>query len=86
VVGALFGVAACDAGVGEEVEIVTTGIFDLPKDGTALAAGGPAYYDSSEGKITNAAAAGNYLVGVSLTVAGVGATIARVRLDGVATI
>jgi predicted RecA/RadA family phage recombinase len=83
-VGALFGVCATDAAEGADVEIATEGVFDLPHAG-GIAAGAAAYWDVSEAE-TTATGAGNLLIGVATETAGGAATIARIRLNGVAVL
>jgi predicted RecA/RadA family phage recombinase len=85
VVGALFGVATKTAAAGEPVSIATTGVFDLPKLASAvIAAGDPVAWDDTAKEVT-VPGAGRYPIGIAIEAAGNGATIVRVRLDGVAT-
>jgi predicted RecA/RadA family phage recombinase len=85
VIGALFGVASKTAAAGETVTVATEGVFDLPKLASAvIAAGDPVAWDNSA-KQVNAPATGRYPIGTAIEAAGNGATIVRVRLDGVAT-
>jgi predicted RecA/RadA family phage recombinase len=82
-VGALFGVATCDAANGASVEIVPEGVFDITALTTDVGTqGAKMYWDNVNRRLTTTAA-GNTLVG-ALTVAKGGAdTTARVYLDGV---
>lgn len=83
-IGALFGVAAADAAAGAEVELVTRGVFDLPKaSGVSFTAGAKVYWDATAKAVT-VTAEGNSLVGVALLSALSAATTARVRLNGAA--
>ena len=83
--GALFGIASFSADEGAEVEIVTTGVFDLPKaPAVVLAAGARAAWDTAAAQVVPPAT-GMVPIGVALAAAGNGATSVRVRLDGVAT-
>jgi predicted RecA/RadA family phage recombinase len=85
VVGALFGVASKTAAAGETVTIATIGVFDLPKLASAvIAAGDPVAWDDAA-KQVNVPGTGRYPIGTAIEAAGNGATIVRVRLDGVAT-
>jgi predicted RecA/RadA family phage recombinase len=85
VIGALFGVASKTAAAGEKVTIATTGVFDLPKLASAvIAAGDPVAWDDAA-KQVNIPGTGRYPIGTAIEAAGNGATIVRVRLDGVAT-
>ncbi len=83
-VGAIFGIAAHDAGSGEPVETVTTGVFDLSKIGSeAWSVGDRVYWDGTNKRATKIAT-DNALIGVALTAVGSGAdeTTGRVRLNG----
>ena len=77
---ALFGVAAFSAGAGHPVELVTEGVYDLPKSAVAFAAGDKAFWDSTNAVIS-ATASGNAWVGVVVTPAIASASTARVRLN-----
>jgi len=80
-VGALFGVALDDAGDGEDVVIVTEGVFDIAALGTDTGAQGTkVYWDDTNHQVTTTAT-NNTFIGV-LTAAKVnGDTTARVRLS-----
>lgn len=85
-VGSLFGIAATDAIEGAEVEINTTGVYDVAKvDAQAWTVGAPIYFDSVA-KLATTTVAGNTLIGVALAVATNPSATGRVRLsaDGVA--
>jgi predicted RecA/RadA family phage recombinase len=85
VVGVLFGVASKTAAAGETVTIAIIGVFDLPKLASAvIAAGDPVAWDDTA-KQVNVPGTGRYPIGTAIEAAGNGATIVRVRLDGVAT-
>lgn len=82
-VGSLFGVAACDAEEGVEVEIATVGVFDLVKAAaTVIAQGDAVYWNAVDKEVTNDEV-GNALIGAAVAAAGNGPTIVRVRLNGV---
>ena len=79
----LIGVAASDADIGEEVELKTTGVFDLDKTSAqAWAAGEPIYMIAASGLCTNVPGTGNYLVGVATAAAANPSGTGRVRLNG----
>jgi len=78
-VGSIFGVCAFDASSGADVELLTTGVFDLPSAGV-IAAYAPVYWDGAAKKIT-ATATAHALVGSALLAVGSGGTVARVRLN-----
>ena len=83
--GALFGIASFSADEEAEVEIVTTGVFDLPKAPAAVfTAGALAAWDTSAGQVVPPAT-GMVPIGVALAAASNGTTSVRIRLDGVAT-
>ena len=82
----LFGVAQSAAELGGDLELVTRGVFDLPKTTSADAAedwavGDPVYFVAGTGRLSKVAA-GNTLVGVALAAAGKDATTGRVFLHG----
>jgi predicted RecA/RadA family phage recombinase len=81
-VGSLFGVAACDAVNGANVEIKTEGVFDI----TALASdtgtvGTKMYWDATAKRLTTTATS-NALVGCLTAAKANGDATARVYLDG----
>lgn len=79
----LIGVAAADAAIGDEVEIKTTGVFDLPKTSAqAWAVGNPIYAIAASALLTNVPGTGNYLVGVAAAAAENPSGTGRVRLNG----
>jgi len=83
-VGTMFGVAARDAASGEQVELNTGGVYDLPKAASqAWTVGAKVYWDNTA-KVATTTTSGNTLIGVA-TVAvdgAAGSTIGRVRLNG----
>jgi predicted RecA/RadA family phage recombinase len=85
VVGALFGVVSKTAAAGETVAIATTGVFDLPKLTSAVIAAGDKVSWDDTAKQVNVPGTGRYPIGTAIEAAVNGATIVRVRLDGVAT-
>jgi len=71
-VGAIFGVAAFTAAEAADVEVVTEGVFTLPKaTGAAWAAGDILYWDATAKKLTTTAS-GNKRVGVATKAAASG--------------
>jgi predicted RecA/RadA family phage recombinase len=82
-VGALFGVASCDAANATPVEIERTGVFDItavPADTGAQ--GAKIYWDNTARRLTTTAT-NNTLVGALTAAKGGSDTTARVLLDGV---
>lgn len=87
-VGSLFGVAVSDALISTEVEIKTTGVFDLAKAASqAWTVGARIYWDDTAKNCTTTAST-NKLIGVAMAAVGSGAgeTIGRVRLSGAFTL
>jgi predicted RecA/RadA family phage recombinase len=85
IVGGLFGIAATTAPEGSNVEIATTGVYDLPKaPATVFALGDRVAWDDTA-KVIAPPATGLYPVGLAITAAGNGAVTVRVRLDGTTT-
>ena len=82
VAGAIRGVAAAAAASGEEVELVTEGVFTLPKVAAdVIAVGDLVYWDAAAGKVTKTAGTGSKpLVGVAVRAAGNGAASVDVKL------
>ena len=83
-VGAIFGIASGDALTGSEVEVVTTGVFDVTKTASqAWAVGDKVYWDNTNRVATKTATA-NTLIGVAVLAVGGTAseTTGRVRLNG----
>ena len=81
--GTLFGVAQTTVANGEEVEISTTGEFDLNKTSAqAWTAGDAIFWDPTPGEATTATTAGNVFIGVATLDAANPSTIGRVRLNG----
>lgn len=81
-IGSLFGVASGDAASGAEVLLNTTGVYDLPKQtGQAWTAGQLLYWSGTN--VTNVVAS-NKLIGCALRAELSGATVGRIRLNGIA--
>lgn len=81
IVGGFIGVAACDAGNGEDVETQLVGVFELPKAAIAISQGDTLYWSSSNGN-ANKTASGNTLLGTAVADAASGAATVRARLVG----
>lgn len=80
--GSFFGVACTDAAAGETVQILLTGVFDLPKKaGDVVTLGAALYWDGTAVTITSS---GNVLIGAATAAAGGSAATVRIRLNGVA--
>jgi predicted RecA/RadA family phage recombinase len=83
-VGSLFGIAAVDAEVGDNLVLVTSGVFEMPKPATdVLAVGDPVYWDDAATLATADDDTGNNpKIGVAVTAAGNPSSSVRVRLNG----
>lgn len=80
-VGALFGIALDDAGNGEDVVIVTEGVFDITALSTDTGtAGTKIYWDDTNHRVT-VTATSNTFIGVLTAAKANGDTTARVRLS-----
>ncbi len=83
-IGKVFGIAAGDADNGADVDLVTTGVFELPKVSTdEFAVGAAAYWDDATKLVTADDAMGaNSRIGVAVTAAANPSASVQVRLDG----
>jgi predicted RecA/RadA family phage recombinase len=81
-IGSMIGIAAGDAAIGDDLDLVTTGVFELPKVSTdALAVGDTVYFKSADDAVTSTAS-GNTKMGVAVTAAGNPSGTVNVRLNG----
>ncbi len=81
-IGAIFGVAAETALSGEDVDVVTRGIFNMPKvSAVAIAIGDKVYWDDTAKLVTKTATA-NTLIGVAVLAAANPSASVAVRLNG----
>lgn len=82
-VGGIIGVASTTVAEGESVELQVEGVFSLDKvSAQAWTEGAPIYFNASTGLVTNASAAGLFLVGVATAVAANPSSVGNVRLNG----
>ena len=83
-IGNLFGIAAGDAAIGEALDLVTVGVFTMPKVSTdVLAVGDMVYWDAANSLVTADDASGaNELIGLAVTAAGNPSGTVNVRLNG----
>lgn len=80
--GALFGVAAGNADQGGDLDLVTVGVFELPKVAAqAVAIGDKVYFDSTA-KLVTKTASGNTPIGVATSAAANPSGTVNVRLNG----
>ena len=81
-IGSMIGIAAGDAAIGDDLDLVTTGVFELPKVSTdAITVGDTVYFKSADGNVTSTAS-GNTKMGVAVTAAGNPSGTVNVRLNG----
>lgn len=80
--GLIFGVAAGDALSGADVDLVTMGVFGLPKVSTDVFTIGAAVYWDNTAKLVTTTAASNQKVGVAVTAAPNPSGSVAVRLNG----
>ncbi|WHZ36638.1 DUF2190 family protein [Sagittula sp. MA-2] len=83
-VGSLFGIAAGDAAIGEDLDLVTVGVFTMPKVSTdAFTVGAAVYWDDSVGLVTTDDDTGNNpAIGLAVTAAANPSGTVNVRLNG----
>ncbi len=82
VIGALIGVASTTQAAGANVEIATSGIYELPKVAADdVAVGDKLYWDAAQSKLTKTAGTGSKpLAGVAVKAAGAGAATVYCKL------
>lgn len=83
-IGSLFGIAAGDAAIGEDLDLVTVGVFDMAKVSTdVLAVGDLVYWDESATLVSSDDDTGaNELIGIAVTAAANPSGSVNVRLNG----
>ena len=82
-VGAIFGVAAEDAPRDAPVDLVTRGVFTLPKVAAqAVALGTPVFWDDTARIVTGDGAGGKPRIGVAVAAATTPSATLDVRLNG----
>ncbi|UWQ17919.1 DUF2190 family protein [Jannaschia sp. M317] len=80
--GLIFGVAAGDAASGETADLVTVGVFDMPKVAANNFAEGAVVYWDDTAKVVTSTASGNTKIGVAVTAAANPSASVPVRLNG----
>ena len=83
-IGSLFGIAAGDASIGDDLDLVTVGVFSMAKVATdVFAVGGVVYWDDSTSLVTtDDDSEANPAIGIAVTVAGNPSGFVNVRLNG----
>jgi predicted RecA/RadA family phage recombinase len=83
-IGNIIGVSATTADEGEEFELITRGVFLLPKaTGTAWTEGLLLHWDDGDSEF-NTSALGNFPAGCAAAAAASAAAVGLVRLNGIA--
>ncbi len=80
-VGALFGVAISTAAINTNMEMITTGVVDLPKANLAITQGAKVFWDNTAKNVTTTVGT-NTLIGCAIVAAAIGDNTTRVRLNG----
>lgn len=81
-VGSIFGVAAEDALTGSDVDLVTVGVFNLPKAASlVISTGDPVFWDNTARAVVKTAS-GNTRIGVATATAANPSAAVAVRLNG----
>lgn len=85
IAGNIFGVACYSSAAGDPIELAVTGVYQLPKETSAiLTLGAKVSWDNTTKQVTTPGM-GYFPIGVAVEDAGNGATSVNVRLDGVST-
>lgn len=80
--GAIVGIAAGDALSGADVDVVTEGVFTLPKvSALAIVIGDVVYFDAAT-KLVNKTSSGNTKIGIAVTAAANPSATLNVKLAG----
>lgn len=82
IAGGIVGIAAGSATAGAPVDVVTTGVFDLPKVAADAFALGAAVYWAASTKLSTVTASSNAKLGVAVAAAAASTATVRVRLSG----
>jgi predicted RecA/RadA family phage recombinase len=80
-IGSIFGVASNGGAAGENVDLVTQGVFTLPKAAVTMPLGCKVYWDNTA-KLCTTVSAGNTLIGSCVDAIATVALTAPVRLNG----
>ena len=80
--GLIFGVASGDALTGADVDVVTVGVFELPKVSTDVFAVGAAVYWDNTAKLMTSTTTSNTKIGVAVKAAANPSSSVNVRLNG----
>lgn len=81
-VGSILGIASFDSASGADVEMLTEGVFDLPKTSALAITQGDLLYLDDTNHVVNKTSSAQKLVGVALTTVANPSSTVRVRLNG----
>lgn len=83
-IGSLFGIAAVTSEIGDDLDLVTVGVFSMAKVATdVFAVGGVVYWDDATSLVTtDDDSEANPAIGIAVTVAGNPSGSVTVRLNG----
>lgn len=82
IAGNIVGIAAGAAGAGDLVDVVVTGVFELPKVAANAFTLGAVVYWNATSKLATSTASGNTKLGVAIEAAPADTASVRVRLSG----
>lgn len=80
-IGTLFGVATTSAGIGEQFELITEGVFELPKTSAQAWTAGAAIHWDSANAVCTTTASGNTKIGHATEAAANPSATGKVRLS-----
>lgn len=80
-IGSIFGIASSDTQIGHNCDLVTEGVFTLPKASVSITLGAKLYWDDVAKKVTTVSASNSY-IGTSIEAVATVALTAPVRLNG----
>jgi predicted RecA/RadA family phage recombinase len=82
IAGQIVGIAAGSAAINESVDVVVTGVFELPKVGADAFTLGELVYWNSTTKLATETSSGNTKLGVAVAAAAASTGTVKVRLSG----
>ncbi len=82
IAGQIVGIAAGSAAVNESVDVVVTGVFEVPKVGADAFTLGALVYWNSTTKLATVTSSGNTKLGVAVAAAAASTGTVKVRLSG----
>lgn len=80
--GSIIGITAGSAAAGQPVDVIVTGVFQLPKvAANNITLGAPVYWDATA-KLATTTASGNTKIGVAVEAAAASTGTVKLRLSG----